>query len=439
MSPAPMRTVALFAVLLAGALPVHAQVSLQDVYRSALSTNKGLKSEQYTYKAEKAKVSEAWGKVLPQASATASYGTSEYTRDFDTRSSISETDTFTRADVQLNQVIYSRETFKTIERAQARAERAEATLDGQQLKIGYQAIEAYLKANRIRNEIEVVEESLASHERRLSQVESKRERGLATRSEELDARARMDEVRADLSALKHDHQAALDNLESISGINLKGQRLAPVSVAFWRQTPELLRKDWQKIARSNAAELEKVRKKLEVAAATREQNAAAHWPELHLNAQYTHNDTFATTLREELRAELQLKVPLYSGGSTSARARAAGRREEAARYQLQNTENQIEVEVSRLTQKLQGTYQKIKALETAESSASAALKAAQQGFRSGVRSLNELLDSRNRVTDLKRSMIEQTHKNAMRQFELRQRAGTLSAQSLPGLIENPQN
>ncbi|WP_077530408.1 TolC family protein [Vreelandella utahensis] len=410
-----------------------AQITLPDVYLSAMATNEGVMSKELQEQAKEESVREAWGKVLPQVDATASYGVSEYTRNFDRASSITETDTLTRADVQLDQVIYSRETFKEIERAGASADLAGAERRARELEVGFNAIEAYLEANRLQAETDVLEDSLASHQRRLKQMESMQERGLASRSETLDARARMDEVEAELASLRYDYRAAIKNLEAVSGLDVDQKQLAPLPVGVWKRTPAVLDKDWQSLAFSNSAEISRAKREREVADATYERERGAHWPELYLSAQYSNNDTFATTLREELRAELQLRVPLYSGGSTSARARAAHKRERAAEYELRHRKDRVQVEVSRLTETLQGSYQKIRSLKTAESSAEAALEAAQKGFQSGVRSLNDLLDSRNRLTDIRRSLIEQTHKNVMRQYELRQRTGTLSVQDLPGL------
>lgn len=412
-----------------------AQITLPDVYLGAMATNEGIKSKEFREKAKQELVRKAWGKVLPQIDVTASYGVSEYTRNFDRASSVTETDTLTKADVQLDQVLYSRETFKEIERASASARKADAERRARELEVGYNAIEAYLEASRLQGEMDVLKRSLASHERRFKQMESMRERGLASRSETLDAKARMDEVEADLASLRYDYRAAIKNLEAVSGLDVGQQQLAPVAVGTWKQTPAVLEKNWQSLAFSNSAEISRAKREHKVADATYERERGAHWPELYLSAQYSNNDTFATTLREELRAELQLRVPLYSGGSTSAQARSAKKREQAAEYELRHRKDRVQVEVSRLTETLQGSYQKIRSLKTAESSAQTALEAAQKGFQSGVRSLNDLLDSRNRLTDIRRSLIEQTHKNITHQYELRQRAGTLSVQDLPGLAD----
>jgi outer membrane protein len=432
-----IRRALLLAVVALVASPVAAQieepVTMLEAYSSALSDNPGLQSQRFTYRAEKDIVREAWGQVLPQLTATGSYGISDYTRELGAGQSFSDRETVTQVNVQLSQVIYSRRTFQGIKRAEAGEKLAEAELSDRRMQIGYRAIEAYLEALRLRDEVEVVEESLASYEWRGRQLDSMQERGLASRVDLLDARARIDEAKAELAALRYDLRAALKKLESITGLNVSGRPLASLSMEQWRRTPKMLSSDWQQIALTDAPEVSRAQRELQVASATRREAEGLGWPELSLRVHYSANDTFATTIQEEYRGELELRVPLYTGGSASAWARAASKRERSAEYALRNQENEVQVQISRLTEKLEGSYRKIKALESALASAKAAFEAAEEGFASGVRSLNQLLDSRNRLTEIRRSMINQTYDNAKGQFELRRQAGVLSSQNLRGL------
>ena len=405
-------------------------VGLADVYQSALEKNFGVQSEQYIYQAEKEGVREAWAGVLPQVEATASYGTSEYTRDFDVQSSLTDRDQHTSYDVSLDQVVYSERAFRAIDRAKAGEKLAADQLAGRELEIGYSAIEAFLHAQMLLAETEIVEEERESHERRLDQLENMRARGFATKADTLDAKARIDEVSAELAGLRHDFRAAIKNLEAVSGIRVEDQELQPIPRDIWRSTPVLLEKNWAELAAQNATQLLRAKGELGLAEATRKAEKAAHWPELYLSASYTDNDTFATTIRKEARVELQLRVPLYKGGGTSSRVRQATARMYAAEYSVKDTLNQVQVEVSRVTEKLRGSYSRIEALRTAESSARAALDAAEQGFLGGVRGLNEVLDSRNRLSGIRRDKTREVFSNALLQFELRQIAGTLSVNDM---------
>lgn len=412
--------------LWSAAISAQESVNLADVYRSALEQNYGLRAQQHTYSAEKEGVREAWAGVLPQIDASASYGSTEYTRDFDRQSSITDREQHTRYDISLNQVVYSQQAFDSIGRANAGETLAGRELDGRRLDIGFAAIEAFLTAQSLVAEMAIVEDELASHERRLSQLESMRERGFASRADSLDAKARIDQVVAELQGLQSDFRAAVKKLEAVSGLSLSDKTLAPVRTDVWQRTPALLDSPWQEIAQKNSPLVQTASAGVVVADKTRDVEFAGHWPELYFNARYTNNDTFATNLREETRVELQLRVPLYQGGATASRTRQATDRLEAAKFELKDTRNKVQVEVARITEGLQGSYSRINALKTAERSANAALDAAEKGFIGGVRSLSELLDSRNRVSDIQRELTRETFSNLALQHELKRVAGTLS-------------
>ncbi|MCK0163724.1 TolC family protein [Marinobacter sp. S6332] len=410
----------------------QAGVTLADVYQSALEKNFGLQSQKYSYQAQKEGVREAWAGVLPQVEATASYGTSEYTRDFDLQSSITDRDQHTRYDVRLNQVVYSERAFEAISRAKVAEELAQEELDALSIDIGYAAIEAFLRAQSINAEKAIVQDELVSYERRLEQIQSMRERGFASKADALDAKAMLDETQAELTGLIHTHRAALKNLEAVTGLNMLDKQLVPLPSSLWERTPLILEADWQDVARSMAGKIQRAKGELKLASAAREMEKGAHWPELYLNASYTNNDTFATNLREETRVELQLRLPLYKGGGTSSRVRQARQKEYAAEYSLRDTENNVRVEIARITESLLGSYSRIRALTTAEKSALAAVDASEQGFRGGVRSLSDVFDSRTRLSGIRRNLVNEVHQNHMLQFELHQMAGTLTMEQVRG-------
>lgn len=421
--------------LLCAATPALAQdkivIDLEQAYRSALQNNYGLRSEQAGMKGEEEATREAWAGVLPQVDATASYGQSRFTRDFGVSESITDTDEHTSYNVNLSQVVYSGKTFRAIGRANAGEERARQQLRNRGLETGFSAIEAYLSTEALAREIAVVENERASHRRRLEQMESMQGRGLASRADVLEARATLDQTEADLISLRTQYQAARQNFTAVTGLALTDVQLAPVNEELWRKTPELLQREWVTIALENSGQLGIAMADLDFAKATRRYERAGHEPEIYLNARYSENDTFATNLREETRVEIQLRLPLYKGGATSARTRQAAYREEASKLELQHKEQLVRVEVARLVEGLEGSYQTIRALETARQSGAASLEAAERGFASGVRSLSDLLDARSRLATVERDKVREIYSNLQMQYELQQVAGVLGKQWLP--------
>lgn len=402
-------------------------LTLGDAYLGALEHNHGLQSMEFNLRAEREGVREAWAALMPQVDAMASYGWSEYKRDYGgSTGELTETDTPSRYDVALNQVVYSRRSIKNVARARAAAALSGEELEAYRTHIGFLALDAWLEASRFRAEAAIVEREVQNHEKRLEQLDSMREHGFASRADSLEAKARLDEVRAELISLQSSERAAVKHLEAVTGIELGSRQLHPVTDGVWRSTLMWLERDWHGIAMEHSGAIRRARSETFLSEAVVQTEKGAHWPELSLSARYNKNDTFSTNVLEENRIELQLRIPIYHGGGTSARVRQAKERMHSSRYQLQDVENTIRVEISKITEDLRGSHGRIQSLQAALESAEAALQASEQGFLGGVRNLNELLDSRNRYSRVERSLVSEQHNNLALYFRLRMVAGSLT-------------
>lgn len=407
-------------------------LALQEAWQAAIDNNHGLRSKEFLLQAERDGVREAWAALLPHLDAYASYGWSEYTRDYGSIvGERDESDGASRYDISLNQVLYSRRAGQGIKYARAAEQLSAADLDAYRLHIGYLAIEAWLEASRLEADIRLVSAQIATEEKRLEQLETMRQHGFASRADTLQAQAGLDEIRAELEQLRSHERAARIHLQAVTGLDARQRSLLPLPADGWRSTPLLLERDWQASALQNSGELQRARSELKLAEQNVKVEQGAHWPEFNLTARYNKNDSFSTNVLEESRVEVSVRLPLYSGGATSARVRQARQRMHAGSYQVQDTENNTRVEVSRLVEELRGSHGRIRALHTARDSAAAALDAAEQGFAGGVRNLNELLDSRTRLSRIERDLNDETHSNAMLQYRLRMTAGTLAEKDLP--------
>lgn len=443
----PNKTLLNLAICLALALPTAAHSSsatantqhptanqttplplgLKDAWQAAIINNHGLRSKEFLWLAERDGVREAWAALLPQADAYASYGWSDYKRDYGgILGKQTETDTATRIDLGINQTLYSRSSSQNIQRAKAAEQLSAAELDAYRQHIGYLAIEAWLEISQIEADIKLINSQIATEEKRLEQLETMRQHGFASLADSLEAQASLDEIRAELQLLQSHARAARIHLQAVTGLELGSRQLQPLSTQDWRNTPLLLETDWQTQAIQHSGELQRARKEVELAEKSIKVEQGAHWPELNLGVRYNKNDSFTTNVLEETRIEVSARVPLYSGGATSARVSQARQRLTASRHQLQETENNIRVETARLTEELNGKHGRIRALHTARDSAAAALDAAEQGFTGGVRTLNELLDSRTRLSRLERELNSEIHSNIMLQYRLRMTAGSLT-------------
>ncbi len=422
------RTVLFFGFSLLAASALGQSLTLTEAYETTLSSNLELRGEQTYVQAEKARVDEAWAGVKPQVDFTAGYGRTWYERDLGLGGLENGADDPRRLDVGVSQVIYSRAAFKGIEQAERSVDKTQAQFEATRSQIGIEALLSFLDVRRLQRLKAIVEQELESHQRQLTQMKAMLDRGFTTRAQWLEARSRVDEVRADVVRLDNRQRVALQTLRQLTGLPVES--VVPVNEQLWERTPAFLGKDWQQQALANAPSLKIAEAESRLARVTRQVQAAGHYPELSLRARYTDNDSFATSLLEEKRIELQLVVPIYKGGATSARTRAARYREEGAEWLLANERDRIGVEVERLKSELSGSYGNIKALEQAVASARESEAAAEEGFSAGVSNLVGLLDVRKRRSAIEQDMVTAVYENLGARLELLALAGELNSQQL---------
>ena len=420
--------VAVLLSMVAAPLMAAPPLTIQQAWESTLENNLRLRGEASYVRGEDARVDEAWAAVKPQVDFTAGYGRTWYDRDLGRGVLEEGQDSPSRLDVGVSQVLYSRRAFKGIDEAERSVDKEQARLDATRAQVGVESLLSYLEVNRLQKLVAVLDSELASHQQQANQVEQKLERGFATRAEALEAVSRVDDVRAQLVKLKSRHWAALQKLQQLVGKPVT--EVVDVKESLWRKTPEFLATNWQAIVLANAPSVKVAEAESRLASASYEVATSGHYPELSLNARYTDNDSFATSVLEERKVELRLSIPIYKGGSTSARSRAARYREEGAQWLLASEREQVAVEVQRLTAELSGGYNNIRALEQALESASASEEAANEGFLAGVRNLVGVLDVRKRRSAIEQELINAIYDNLSNRLQLLSLADELNPQRL---------
>ncbi|GGY55429.1 membrane protein [Bacterioplanes sanyensis] len=408
----------------------QAQMTLQQAYQATLDYNAKLQGERAQVRAERASVDEAWAGVKPQLDATASYGRARTTQDF-AQGELFQIDTYDRYDVSLNQVLYSHKNFTAISRAKRAAELAEERALGTEHEVAVEVVQAYVEIIKNQRLKDILTAEKDSHLYRLEQMEEMLGRGLTTLAQVLDARAEVDQIRAKLVEIRNNHSIALQQLSQLTGRAVDA--VAPLNENRWKDIPQWLQRDWLSAALSHSARVKTAEAEVALADASHSYESANHYPELYISGRYSDNDTATTSLREEAKIELQLRIPLYSGGATSARSRAAAEREAKALAMLDYSRRQVRTEVQRLTSQLDGLHESIAALYQSLASSQAAENAAEEGFRAGVRSLGELLDAQQRRSRVEQELVSSIYQCSEMYVELLRLTGELNDGALAAL------
>jgi outer membrane protein len=127
---------------------------------------------------------------------------------------------------------------------------------------------------------------------------------------------------------------------------------------------------------------------------------------------------------------LQLQVPIFSGGQTSARVEQAVYQHRAARERLESTMRQAEQQTRDAYLGVISEISRVRALKQALESARTALQATEAGFEVGTRTTVDVLDSRRTLFVAETNYLRSRYNYLMNGLRLKQAAGTLTAEDI---------
>ncbi|MBM3386920.1 MAG: channel protein TolC, partial [Betaproteobacteria bacterium] len=258
--------------------------------------------------------------------------------------------------------------------------------------------------------------------------------GTATITDTREAQARHDLVIAQELAAENDLRVKQFALAQLVGqsqprpMGLQAQRpLAapqPADVNAWVQQ-----------ALTHNTQLQQLRVAHEVAQLETDKAQAGHLPTLDLTASYAQNrysgtrpsstnDSNAKTLG------LTLNVPLFAGFAVQNRVKEAVALQEKARAELEAAERAVEQSTRTAYFGLITGLSQVKALEAAQTSSQSALDANQLGYKVGVKTNIDVLNSQSQLYQTQRDLTKARHDVLVGQLKLRQAAGVLKAEDL---------
>ncbi|MDD2307955.1 MAG: TolC family protein [Desulfuromonadaceae bacterium] len=252
-----------------------------------------------------------------------------------------------------------------------------------------------------------------------------------------EARARLDSAAADLVKTGGQLRLAQQNLASLTGVAVDAVRDMTVTAAG----PEPAEMEWWlETMRQRSPALLQAREDLLQSEELRKGAGAGHYPTLSGNAGYTvdKGSTFLPkVVTEQWYAGVQLNVPIYSGGDTSARTRRARAGEAERRAMLDDAREQGIRRLKEAYLNLQYNVSLLEAYRRKQESAELQLKAVQKGRDIGTRTAIDLLNSEQTYAISRRDLTAAMYDNLQRRLELKAAAGILAEDDLRELSGMP--
>ena len=311
------------------------------------------------------------------------------------------------ANFTIRQALFRLPAWYAFKGAQVQAEASEETFRFEGQRAGMRAASHYFEVLSARATLEQVQSHLQSMEAWLELAEKAFKAGRGTRTDIEDARSRRDLAKAKETEARMLLSAAGESFQVVTGLDAEGIDDA-TAFRLDEEGARLAgaREEWLQRVEETNPELQALRKQLEATELSVSQMRSGHLPTLDLVAaeQRGRSETH-TTVGSQYTTDyvgVQVNIPLFSGGSTSAQTSQARARAERVRQTLESTRRKALAEASRLLLAVEQGIELVQALRQAVLSAEDATVGEKKGLQAGTRTLVDVLDAERRLAEARR-------------------------------------
>lgn len=400
--------------------------TLADIYKSAVKNDPISGAARATYKANKETLKQGRAVLLPQlvASSTKVKPTSNEDGDPDK----------TIYTASLSQSLFNVPAWFQFQSAKKMDQVAEANFASQQQSLIIRVSESYFNVLRAYDNKQTRKAEELAIQRQLEQVTERFEVGLLPITDVHEIQAIFDDATVNSLEANGALDIAFEQLQVLSGKNHR--QLAGLKDDFIAEAPNPISSEsWVNFALANNFELKASQLTHQATNDTAKAAKAQHLPKITVSADYSKRDTEAAVTPqnsnpEEKSINLNIIMPIFSGGLTSSQARQSSYKAQAAEQNYIATKRNT-MQSARSNHQLAITNAaRVKARKQAITSAESALKATQAGYEVGTRTIVDVLMAQRTLFKAKRNFSNARYDYILSMMRLKQVAGQLSPEDV---------
>jgi len=405
--------------------------SLLDIYELALQNDSQLKADQANHEAGLQNKTIGRAGLLPQINATASY-TKDDTETNNNIGADSITDMTTKGlSLSLTQPLFDMSAWYNYQQGIKLSEQAEAQFGADQQSLIVRVATAYFNVLRAVESLEatIAEQNALSHQ--LEQTKQRFEVGLTAITEVHEAQAAFDSATASTLEARGNLGINYEALEVLTG--KPEEQIASLSPQFPVISPAPAnRADWVEFSLKNNYNLKAAKLRAEASHETAKASKSGHLPTVDASLGYsdiTRDGERFGPIDESTDGTsigLTLRVPLYSGGATSGRARQAYAQFTQAQELYNSTQRSVIQNTRGLHLSVETDVARVQARKQAIISNQSALEATQSGYEVGTRNLVEVLLAQRNLYQARRNYSDALYDYVIDTIKLREVAGMLT-------------
>lgn len=371
---------------------------------------------------------EALGQLLPQVSANAN--SSRVLRKNEATRDIYNNESYV---LSLTQYLYNKPAWERYQKSKSvkaqKGQQAEDTLAEATVDLA----KRYFVALAADDELALVQAERRATQKNLDRVSMMFDRQMAKITDKLDMQARVDALAAQEVDARNQVQVSREALAEIVGRPIT-EPLSRVRNDVALQAPTRPLQSWITQAIETNPMLKASQSGAEAANAAVREGKGEHYPQLSLSLSAQQSDQGYDNTQaprsDSYVATLGVKIPIYSGGSTSARVRGLYDEQLAAEVQAEGVRRQVVKETTTAYLTAQSSVEKIRANRNALSSAQKSSLAAQKAFSFGVVNAVDVLTAVQNEFKARRDLLKSQYDFITNLFLLNRWAGELNQDSV---------
>jgi len=404
-------------------------VDLLDVYKEAVSRDANYAAAKAQYLAIQERIPQAKSGKLPKINLQAKYDYNNI--DADSAFSQGNRDFGSyQYGVTGVQPLYRKQNDIAIDIAQKEVLRANIQLDlaGQQLMV--RTLWLYIDALKARTNLGTVRAQKLAVTEQLELAKRNFAVGTATITDQREAQARFDLVRAEELAAQNQVQVTLDALQELTGSPIKGN-LAPLKMPVSLDAPMPADVNvWIKRAMEQSLEIALSQHDISIAQSRVEINQYGKSPTVDLVGSvvdaYAGNSTFGSGSDTTSGVVgVQVQVPLFEGGKVNAQTREAIAQQDQMLQLLEYTKRKVAQDTRVAYLDVTTGISRVKAFEEALASTKLQLESTKLGLEVGVRTAVDVLDAEKLLAESRRDMFGAVYDTIFARFKLQATVGRL--------------
>lgn len=398
-------------------------VDLWQLFQEAVLEDPRILAAQSRSQSSQFRQREAFGQLLPQISASGAFNRSLQETEQNRQLYNGE-----RYMLGLSQALYDPKIWHSYRRFSELAQQQMAEYEATREEATVDLIERYFTALAAEDALALVGAELRATQRNLDRVNSLYAKQLAMITDVLEISARVDALTASEIEARNQVEVSREALSELVGRQITG-RLKRIGEQAAFHLPAQGRDYWVEQALSSNPALQSRQKAVDAAQAMLRQAKAGHLPSVNLNLSAQRSDIgYENSLSprtDTYVASVGVQVPIFSGGSTSARVSSSYEDLMTAEHELEAVRRQVLRETRAAYYGVEAGLSKISASRKALESAEKSRVAAEKAFGFGVMNAVDVLNTVKEEYATRRDLMKSQYDFIMNMMVLRRWSGTL--------------